>query len=287
MQLLDRDELLLQARDLQPLPATVTRLATLVSDPNAEIADLVEVISLDPALTVRLLRVANSAAAGTRSEVTTVERAVVRLGTGAVLSMAVAAGVKGRMMAAIPAYGLEAGQLWEHSVAAALAAESMPGLVRPAPPPEAFTAALLHDIGRLILARCVDDQILDFLARARQEGGRAELAQAEAEVLEVDHAELGGRVADHWQLPRSIGVGIEFHHRPRACPEGEGWRWMPWYVRLADLVARRLGYALEETPVDDGDLAEAMEMLGLDESQLEKLLYRTSLRLDQIHERFS
>ena len=286
MAVVDHDELILQAQDLEPLPATATRLARLVANPNAEMKEIVETISLDQALTVKVLRTANSAAQGSSQEITTVDRAVVRIGTGAVLSMAVAAGVRSRMMGPVPSYDIAEGRLWEHSVAAALAAESMPGLAKVTVPPECFTAALLHDVGKLVLGRFLDEQVRGFLRRARLQGGLGE-SEVEAEVLDVNHGELGGLIAAHWKLPRSICVGIQYHHDPAECGDQEGLQYVPWFVHLANLVARKLGKGCDEVVPEDGEFERPLQMLGMDETKLEKLLYRTSLRIDQIGERFN
>lgn len=286
MDVLEHDQLILQAQDLEPLPATATRLAKLVADPNAEMKEIVETLSLDPALTVKVLRVANSAASGATNEISTVDRAVIRLGTGAVLSMAVAAGVRTRMLGAVEAYDISEGRLWEHSVAAALAAESMIGLPKLPVPPETFTAALLHDVGKLVLGRFLDDEIQTFLRRAREEGGHTE-SDAEDEVLSVNHAELGGLIATYWKLPRSICLGIQYHHEPEECGDDEGLGHVPWVVHLANLVARRLGHGCDDVLPDDEAFAPALEALEMDEKKFDKLLVRTERRLEEIGERFN
>ena len=285
MEVLEHDQLILQAQDLEPLPATASRLARLVADPNSEMKEIVEAISLDQALTVKVLRVANSASSGSINEISTVDRAVVRLGTGAVLSMAVAAGVRTRMLGAVPAYDLEEGRLWEHSVAAALAAESMIGLPEATVPPETFTAALLHDVGKLVLGRFLDDDIQEFLRRSRIEGGRSG-PEAETEVLNVNHAELGGLIASHWKLPRSICVGIQYHHEPDECGDEEGLEAVPWIVHLADLVAARLGRGSDDAVPEEEVFERPLEALGMDERKFGKLIERTERRLEEVGERF-
>lgn len=286
MELLDHDQLILQAQELDPLPMTATRLATLIADPNSEMREIVEAISLDTALTVKLLRVANSAASGAQSEITTVDRAVMRVGTGAVLSMVVAAGVRGRMLGKVVAYDLAEGELWQHSVAAALAAESLAGLTRNSVPPEVFTAALLHDVGKLVLNRFLEPEVHDFLRHARENDGLTP-QDAESEVLQIGHAELGGLVADHWKLPRSIVLGIRYHHDPGRCQEAGEQRWIPWYVHLSNLVANRLGYLAGSVMPTEQDFEEPLEMVGMDVTGLEKLCFRTQLRIDEVGERFS
>ncbi|MCH7867810.1 MAG: HDOD domain-containing protein [Myxococcales bacterium] len=121
--MIDLDALIRESGELEPLPETAARLARIFSDEDWDIDQVVSGISLDPALTARLLRVANSAANSGAEPITTVERAAMRTGAGTILSLTVGTAVGACMKQPLPAYGAPAGSLWRHSVAAALAAE--------------------------------------------------------------------------------------------------------------------------------------------------------------------
>lgn len=209
--LIDRDALAASAESVEPLPHTVARLATLVADPNSDISEITEVVSLDVSLTADLLRRANSAALGGRSTITSVRDAVVRLGPSTLLSLTLASRLGGRMIQALPAYGLQAGELWERSVAASIAAEIVRSRARTPVPAEAGTAALLHDFGKVVLAKHFGNQILDTLALAAANDG-LEIVEAERVVFGLTHAEIGGTVAEVWGLPLTIVDGIRDHH---------------------------------------------------------------------------
>lgn len=211
--MIDLDALIKAAETLQPLPDSVTRLARLVAEENADLSSIVRVVELDPALTGRLLKSANSARSAPVSPITTVRAAVTRLGSGGVLSLAMASSVQSQLKGGIPGYGLSEGDLWRHSMSTALAAESWTRHSRVSIPPEAFTAALLHDIGKLILGRFLAPQVRAVLDEAMHDGQLPPL-RAETEVLGVHHAELGGLIAQHWALPQSIVAGITCHHDP-------------------------------------------------------------------------
>ena len=212
--LVDTDALLASAETVEPLPHTVTRLATLVADPGSDIREITDVVSLDVSLTADLLRRANSAALGGRSTITSVRDAVVRLGPSTLLSLTLASRLGGRMIQALPAYGLQAGELWERSVAASIAAEVIRSRCRVPVPAEVGTAALLHDFGKVILAKHFGNQILDTLALAAATDG-IELVEAERVVFGLTHAEIGGTVAEAWGLPLTIVDGIRDHHETR------------------------------------------------------------------------
>jgi HD-like signal output (HDOD) protein len=207
----DPADLLASAESVEPLPHTVARLATLVADPNSDIREITETVSLDASLTADLLRRANSAALGHRGTITSVRDAVVRLGPSTLLSLTLASRVGGRMLQALPAYGLRPGALWERSVAASIAAEAIRSRARVTVPAEAGTAALLHDFGKVVLAQHFGKQILDSLALAAATDG-TDLLETERVVFGLTHADIGGTVAEAWGLPMTIVDGIRDHH---------------------------------------------------------------------------
>ena len=276
--MIDLDALTTAAEALEPLPASVTRLATLASG-EPHIDAVVEVVQFDQALTAALLATANSSWSASRTRVTTVRDAVVRLGTGPVLSLALGASVRGRMHRAVPEYGRAEGELWEHSVAALLAAELL-GRRAPVPPPaETATAALLHDVGKLVMARFLDDDLLRALHMAAEEGvGRR---RAEREVLGVDHAELGGLVAQTWRLPPSLVRGIGYHHDPLLGGEP-----ICFAVHLADVVAKIVGAGLEDNP-DLEAYAAAVPALGLVPDDVDELCRLVDARFVEVCDRFA
>lgn len=273
--MLDLDALAREATDLEPLPVSVTRLAALVcGDEPPDLDAVVEVVTYDQALTAALLRTANSSWSASRQPVATVRDAAVRLGTGPVLSLALGARVRSRMEQALPAYGLGESALWEHSVRALLAAELLGRAAPGAPPPETATAALLHDIGKLLLDRHLGP---DAIARVQASvAAGATAAEAEAEVLGIDHAELGGLVAQAWGLPESLVVGIREHHAPRSSP-------VALAVHLADRAANEAGGA---GPSASGTFARALEAFGLDPASFAAVGRETAVRADAVRARF-
>ena len=208
---IDHKDLLSSAEALGALPATVTRLANIVSNPEHDIREIVEVVAFDQSLTATLLRRANSAALGARFQIKTVRDAALWLGSGSVLSLALATNVSRRLCQPIPAYGLAEGQLWKQSVAASLAAEAIRASAGVEVPAEAPTAALLHDFGKAVLAQHFGARVLNMLAQAALADNLGLLA-AEARVFGINHADIGGLVAQHWKLPHTIVDAIIHHH---------------------------------------------------------------------------
>ena len=269
-------ELIRQARELEPLPASTIRLAGLVSSENVDLDEICEVITYDQALTLALLRAANSAAHAGASDVSQVYEAVFRLGAAHVLALALAANTGKLLKKHLPAYGLDEGALWRHSVAAVTAAESLAKYAAEDLPPETFTAALLHDVGKLVMGRFISASDIETIHRARIEGG-LDLQTAERQVMGMDHAELGGIIALHWKLPERIIKGITYHHNPI-----KGQDLICDAVYLANQIAKRTEKPAPWLAVS----REALAQLGLAESQMDEVTAVTLTNFESVRARY-
>ncbi len=267
-----------EANALEPLPPSVSRLVGLFGDEGWSINEVERIVALDPGLTGRLLRVANSVSIGGAQTITSVRDATMRMGAGAVIAAAVGTGVSDLLERPLEAYGAEAGDLWRHSVAAALAVESLRPICGLKPAPEVFTAALLHDIGKLVLCAQLDSEFSDFLRRAHEDGGMG-YAAAETELLDVNHAELGGLIARHWELPEVIAVLITHHHDPESI-FSEKDRLSGWMVSLADHVATTLVPGLGEGAPTEAEVEMDLQALSVDRSTYDALVERVEEQLD-------
>jgi len=262
------DTLIETANRLEPLPSSLARLASLVVDEDSDIREIVDVVSFDQALTVRLLKIANSAFSASVSEITNVRAAVLRLGKGMVLSVAMGDAVKGPLNKAIPEYGLSQGDLWMHSVTAALAAETLGPYCKIKVPPAAFTAALLHDIGKLVISGFLTPDIQTYLNRAEREGGLTRM-QAER----------------NWELPESIIKGISYHHTPEE-DNNDNTRPICYSVHLTNWVTKYL--EIEEPPEDfwPAEVHVSREYLGISEESLRKLCETVAQKREDMPERY-
>ena len=267
---IDLDQLIEQANSLEPLPASAVRLAAILSQEEWDLDDVTPVVSLDQGLTGKLLSAANSAASGARDQIATVEQAVVRLGAGTVLALGVGAAVRDRVNVALPEYGLSEEQLWTHSVASAVIADGIRDFTERQIPVEVTTAALLHDVGKLVLARHLDASLLQYLHNARGDGGLSE-QRAEMEILGVNHAELGCLIAQHWNLPEIICRGIGYHHAPGDYFGDDRETLVAHGVHLANRVATFVCGEDSEMPEADAMLAASKIRLGLSRRDYETM----------------
>jgi putative nucleotidyltransferase with HDIG domain len=251
---------------LDPVPASAPLLAQVVSDPRAGVPDMVKIIEYDPALTANALKLANSAYYSPGVPVNSVREAVMRLGAGRILQQAVGRKMRGAFTQACPGYGLEENELWRHSAAAAVAADLLPRYAKSSIHPVAFTAALLHDIGKLILTRYLTAELKSEIADIATQHKLA-YVEAERAVLGFDHAQVGGVIARRWKFPEELSGAIAYHHHPR---EGNGNSALD-VVHVANAVAKIIGVGMGLEEMNMAADSGAARALGLTPSSLESL----------------
>ncbi len=265
---IDHSALVQRAYGLPPLPQSAARLAHLLSTDESDLAEIIRVIEYDPTLTIRLLRIANSALFGARHRIGTVRESLIRLGTGTVAGFVVGSCVRPMLGKMIPGYNIPEREFWRHSLASAFAAEALQARCR-AGGQLAFTAALLHDIGKLVLGPFLNAELTAWLQRAVTEGQQSPF-QAESEILSVHHGEAGGIVAQHWMLPEILVKGIIHHHTPDQGGEG-----ICYVTYLADVVAHRIAAGQTSdgrSPLltwDDSAVDQALEWLHMSAKDLD------------------
>jgi putative nucleotidyltransferase with HDIG domain len=227
------EKMLRDIRQLPSLSVVVLEILDSFKDEGLKIPELVRKIGRDQGLAARVLRVANSAFLGFPSKVASINEAVVVLGFHTVRSLALAAGVIQQFPPGEGNRAFDRLAFWQHAIGVGVAARVLAQKLG-RNQEEAFTAGLLHDIGRLVLDAYFHDSFLGILSRAGEED--CLLVSAEKKVLGLDHAEIGYEVARQWKFPLPVQLAIRGHHNPDA-PSSE----------LADLVhfANVLAHGLE------------------------------------------
>ena len=202
-------ELLDHIESIAPLPHVAGRVVQVAEDERFSAYDLAAIIATDTAMTAKILRLANSAYYGFPRRIATVRDAVVLIGFRAVRATAVAAAVADLF----PKQGstrFDADLFWAHCVACGSVAEIIAKETNQARPDEAFTAGILHDIGRLVLAQYVPGPFDRALDQALERG--AAMEAVETDVFGYDHAQLGAALTQRWNLPIEICTAIAGHH---------------------------------------------------------------------------
>ncbi len=251
--------------NLMPMPGSLPHLSRLAAAPDDSLKDIVRVIELDTGLTANILRWSNSAWSGAQTPIATVKQAVVRLGINQILKLVVGQQIAGPMRGVHDGYELEEKQLWAHSVAAALTVEEL-AVIYPRPlPPLAFTAALMHDLGKVFLNQYVDEDKRRQIHVLMEKEGLNGLA-AEKAVLGTEHASVGADIAAHWNFPEPLVMTIRHHHDDDCPPDS-----LLASVRLANAVAKLLGIGLGIEQMHLEMNSNCLDYFGLTSMDLENL----------------
>ncbi len=267
---------------LPPLPDTAVRLMAVVNDPRSTVDQLVEAIRYDQAVTTELLRLCNSAYFGLSRRIASLNEAMVRLGTVKVMQLVMAVHTSTLLRHEQRGYGLAAGGLWRHSVGVALACGAVAPKVNLTNAGLAFTAGLLHDIGKVVLSEYVAEQFGEIIALVTHRG--QSFLEAERAVLGYDHQQIGGEVAERWQLPDSIVRCIRHHHDPASLEPADP---LVDTVHLADCICLMLGIGLGSDGLAYRADPEVMGRCGFHERDLETVGIQTLTDLKKVEEMFT
>ena len=213
------DEIIAQVKDLPVVSETARKLIVQLNQPDLHRDELVATVRGDNVLTAKLLRVCNSAYSGAREPVFSVDQALFLLGDNMIFRTVCAIGFGGSLGAAAPGYATEANGLWSHSLGTALGAEYLAEIESYGNflPSTAFTAGLLHDIGKSVISKVLTPKARTDI-RGKIAGESLSRVEAEKAVLGADHCEVGACLLKRWSLPELIVEAVADHHSPVLKP---------------------------------------------------------------------
>lgn len=235
-----RKKVLRKLKDLPPMPQIVFKARQIIADPDSEMAELANLLESDQAIATKVLKLANSAYYGLSGKVSSIRHASSLLGykaLGQLISMVGSASVLGKTLAG---YDLDSAAAWRHSLMAASASRIIALKNNPDLEGDAFSAGLIHDVGKLVLDSYVMERKVEF--QRITAGGRNSMLAAEQHLLGLDHAEIGYDVCQHWRIPEAISRSIKYHHNPAKSEQDR----LSYIVFMANSVAN-IVKAMEET----------------------------------------
>lgn len=247
---------------LPPMPQTVIKAREIMDDPKSGFKELSELFEADQAIAAMILKLANSPYYGIPGGVSSIQKASVVLGQKALAELITLGGVSGLLGNQLEGYGLDAGDLWKHSIAVAFGARLIAEKVAPPFQSDAFTAGLLHDCGKLILDAYIAERWQQFENALADE--KAEFIEAETKVLELDHCEIASEVCKAWNIPVAISLAIRYHHHPSQCKESK----LAYIVHAADAIAMMSGIGIGIDGTKYQMETGTMDFLGLSEMDL-------------------
>ncbi|MGV8933366.1 MAG: HDOD domain-containing protein [Gallionellaceae bacterium] len=244
---------------LVTLPHVFVRINQLVDSPDSSVDDIVKAVTLDPSFTVRLLGLANSSYYGFFTSVDTVAKAVSIIGSRQIRNLALSTQIA-NSFAGLPNSLVSMDNFWRHSLYCALAARKLAGLAGKFDRDALFTAALLHDIGELVIFNRLPDEAKAALLLVLDSGDELAVHQAEQQTMGLDHAQVGANLAQQWNLPAMLVECIAFHHDIHAATK------YPREVALVH-IANILAQMAEVDSFDPADVAtidhQAWKITGL------------------------
>lgn len=263
---------------LPTLPSVVARVNELVDEPTASAGDINEVISQDMALSSKILRMVNSAFYGFPRRISSMTHAVVILGFQTVRNLALSAFVLDAFDS--KSMALDHRAFWVHSVAVGVAANAV-GARHGVPLGEdALMCGLLHDVGKLVLSQYAGREYYETVVKARAAG--ITLIEAENEILGVTHADVGGMLMEHWNLPEKMVAVLGQHHSPAECsPDTIK---LVSAVHVADVLVRALLIGSGGDESIPAVAEEAWRALALSEAELPDLLREISAEVLRVRD---
>jgi putative nucleotidyltransferase with HDIG domain len=259
------DDIIRSVTSLRPMPSNITRILKEIENPEITIEILVGLISLDQALAALVLQLSNAASLGYSRTCSTIYEAIMHIGLNRLKSILLTSSATGMMNRSLSGYRLGAGELWHHSLITGVASEWLAQALRYPNPEEAYVSGLLHDIGKLLLDQFVLSNyktIIDFVQQYK-----LQLWQVEEKLIGIDHAKVGGLIAERWNFPVVLVDAIRFHHTPSFARTNQQ---LPAIVNLANAFAE--DYSLANSELFSFDIhPESYNILKISASEVENL----------------
>jgi putative nucleotidyltransferase with HDIG domain len=247
---------------LRPIPQIALKVLRMISKEEYDITDVANYVKQDQVISGKLLALCNSAMFNLREKIDTIERAIAFLGNKYFLTLVVSASMETFFADQPRGYSLCKGGIYQHAIGTAKTAAQLAKHTGLAQPELAYTAGLLHDIGKVSLDQFVAGSN-PFFYRQTQVIGRS-LLSVEEKTFGINHALAGGMLADAWGLSNNLRDPIVFHHQPEKSefnPE------LTSIVYFADLLMSRFRTGQELERMDEGNLFERAKKIGIHDQE--------------------
>lgn len=208
---------LVDQSEISSIQSVVSGVIDVINDPQSSAKDLKDIIEIDPPLTARVLKVANSAYYYSLRKISEIQHAVIWIGFDVVKEIALSQKVCEVFDQDETISGYSGSSLWKHSIAVALLGKMICRREFGERGENAYAAGLLHDIGIIVENQFLGNGFIDILKKAEQE--KKNLSVSEYEVLGYTHTDIGKTLTDHWSFPEELVVAIGNHHNPDKAPQ--------------------------------------------------------------------
>src|SRR3990172_1015057 len=252
------DDLIARTLELPVLPATTQKVLGLMSDPDVSIEKVKRLVSTDPALTAKILKVANSAFYGSYRNIQNLSQAILRLGLNAVRNIVVATSMKN----VYKKFGLAEKLIWEQMIGSALAASVIARHTRTVDPEDAFIGGLLHDIGKVVVNNEYPEKVYN---------DQVSFETAERDIFEFTQREVGAFVVKKWGFPENLELLIKFFDDNEALARDKQLSHLVAIITLSDRMCQKFGMGWRKAGASEVSFGNLPEILGLDEAVMPEL----------------
>ncbi|MBS1724940.1 MAG: HDOD domain-containing protein [Armatimonadetes bacterium] len=260
------EDIVKRTPDLPSLPAAALKVMKETESSTSNAHSIAQILAQDQALSARVLRLANSAYYGLTRKVTNLQESVVVLGMRCVRNLCMVAATYPWMSRKLDGYCLGPRELWTHSFGTALGAQLIARISKKCDEDQAFTAGLLHDIGKVALSVWLENKTSLVVKYAEQVG--VSFDQAERKVLGYDHCEVGEYLALNWNLPEEIVMAVRWHHEPGNSPTAQA---IVDCVHLGIYLTMAMGFGLGGDGLHYRFCEESLARLGIAEKDLDEV----------------
>jgi putative nucleotidyltransferase with HDIG domain len=247
-------------KNLPTLPEVARKISKMVENDKTSATELAKIISTNAVISGRVLRLVNSSFYGFSGKISSISNAIILLGFDVVKSLIICVSVFEMMEKGIPG-------LWEHSLGCTIASRLIAKKVKGCDPEEVSVAGLLHDIGKIVVSIQLAEDYEEIKKTIVEK--KINFSKAEKEVLELTHEDLGGWLAESWNLPVGLREPISFHHHPQQAQQA---KLVTAIVHLADFLVRAVGYGFGGDPWVPALNHKAWDRLGLSLHDLEEII---------------
>ena len=277
----DIKEIIKKIEKLKPFSPTFFKIKKMLNDPYVSAQKIVEVIKYDQSFTANILKICNSALYRRSYKISNLVQAIALLGNNQIKRIILLESINEIMGESYEGYEINERELWLHSVITALVAEDIGIKVGIKDINTLFTAAILHDIGKVILSEYVQEgfeKIMDLI-----QDQNYDFLAAEKEVIGIDHSEIGAEMLKVWQFPSVLIEAVQFHHNPEQCTDNH----IVSIVNISDTISMIMGIMTQRDGMIYRSFPQICKKLDIKEKDIERIISKASSYIYDIEEMIS
>jgi putative nucleotidyltransferase with HDIG domain len=260
-------DILFSISQLLPIPQVALKILRLVEENDFDVIRIAEEVRQDQVISAMTLKLCNSALYARRKPIDSLDHALIYLGKDIFMRMVISAAISGLFEHTGSGYSLSKGGMYHHAVGTAMIAEKLADVTGRATPAIAYTAGLLHDIGKVVLDQYVGQAYPLFYRNVHVES--QSFRETEQQELGVDHTEIGCKLGEMWGFPASLMATIRHHHCPEAA---EAHADLVHIVYLADLLMSRFNAGLELERINTRAFTQRLAAIGFSPERFQEIV---------------